>query len=732
MRRFFAPLLVLLTLSAPAPAGDLEGQVRTREGSAIPQIVVSVRGGGTQRTVVSGPDGRFQARDLPAGEYGLAAEVPGLITEGGTAVVISATGVTGAELVLSPAPIRESVLVAATRGEAAASTLGSSVTLVDREQIAERESPDLVHLLEEVPGVAVTRAGGVGRQSSLFVRGGESRFARVLVDGVPVNEPGGLHSWGTQMPLELERIEIVRGAASSLYGTDALAGVVQLVTRRAALGEAPSAHAEIEGGGFAWRRGSLGSSGRASRFDWNTGLLRLTTDNEQPNSAFRQTAGALSAGLTLDSSTEARLVARLESSTGGTPGQTAYARPDLDARYERDDLVLSTRLRHVRGAAVHELHLGFSDTDQPSFNPEDSGPYRPRSGDREVPFDFFDFPNPEPFQNTSRRLLGSYQAEVQARGRHLVTAGADVEHETGTAGRAPEIIEPTRTNVGAFLQDRVTLGARAFLTVGGRVERNASYGTAVVPRASIALRLRGGDDATTLRASGGAGIKEPTFFESFGVSFYAKGNPDLKAERSRTFDVGLEQRLLAGRLRLEATAFHHRYLDQIAYQVLDFDTFAGSYVNLGETRAKGLELGIEAAPHALVRLSGQYTFLDGDVVTSGSAFDPVYEAGKPLLRRPENRGTVSLRVGNERFNGNTAVVRVGERADSDFLGLGLEQAPAYTRVDARVHGRLTRTLEAYAVAENLLDREYEEVLGYPALGRSLRVGLRFRTGGLRP
>lgn len=732
MRPWFASAVLLFVVSRPALAGDLEGHVRTRDGSALPQIVVTVRGAGPERIVVSGPDGRFHAKGLPAGEYVLAAEVPGLTADAGRAVVLAESGVTRAELVLSPAPIREHVLVTATRGEAAASTLGNSVTVVDRGHVAERESPDLAHLLEEVPGVALSRSGGVGRQSSLFVRGGESRFARVLVDGVPVNEPGGLHSWGTQMPLEIERIEVVRGAASSLYGTDALAGVIHLVTRRALPGETPGAHAELEGGGFAWRRGAVGTSGRAGRFDWNAGLLRLTTDNEQPNSAFRQTAGAMSAGLALGTATDVRLVARLESSTGGTPGQTAYGRPDLDARYERDDLVLSTRLRHVRGAVVHELHFGLSDTDQPSFNTEDSGPFRPRAGDRVADFDFYDFPSPEPFQNASRRLLGSYQAEVQAWGRHLFTAGADVEHETGTLGRVPEVIEPERTNVGAFLQDRVTLSARAFLTLGGRVEHNASYGTAVVPRASIAVRLRAGEDATTLRASGGTGIKEPTFFESFGESSYAMGNPDLKAERSRTFDVGLEQRLFSGRLRLEATAFHHRYLDQIAYQVLDFDPFAASYVNLGETRAQGFEVSLEAAPTPLLRLSGQYTFTDGKVVTSGNAFDRVFEAEKPLLRRPENRGTIGVRVGSERLNGSATVIAVGARADSDFLGLGLEEAPAYTRVDARVHGRITRTLEAYAVAENLLDREYEEVLGYPALGRSLRVGLRLRTGGPRP
>ena len=148
-----------------------------------------------------------------------------------------------------------------------------------------------------MPGVAVARTGGTGLQASAFIRGGESRYARVLVDGVAVNQPGGAYDFGTALPFELERVEVVRGAASSLYGSDALAGVVSLETRRARPGEAPSLRAEGEGGGFAWRRFSGATSGARGAFDWNAGVQRLTTDNEQPNSAFAETAAALSAGV---------------------------------------------------------------------------------------------------------------------------------------------------------------------------------------------------------------------------------------------------------------------------------------------------------------------------------------------------------------------------------------------------------------------------------------------------
>src|SRR4029450_13199341 len=185
----------------------------------------------------------------------------------------------------------------------------------------------------------------------------------------------------------------------------------------------------------------------------------------------------------------------------------------------------------------------------------------------------------------------------------------EIEHESGELGsRADdELLSPTRTNFGVYLQDRVVLGERVYATVGGRGEDSDSFGTKVVPRAAVAWRVRPGTDATTLRASGGAGIKEPDFYQSFGESFFAQGTPDLKPERSRTFDAGVEQRLLQGRLRAEATYFHHDYLDQIAYVLADPTPFRGTYANLGKTRAQGLELALSAAPTSRVLLQAQYT-----------------------------------------------------------------------------------------------------------------------------
>jgi vitamin B12 transporter len=728
MRLTTLVLVSLLTTSARAllaqPAGALAGAVRTTDGIPVPSLVLLLSGPGAARTVVTGPEGRYRAAGLAPGRYRVAVQAPGFRLAGSAETEVGASEAI-LDLTLSPAPVREHVVVAATRDEAVVSTLGVSVTVLDADRIAERQAPSLLRLLEEVPGVAVARNGGLGLQGSVFVRGGESNFARILVDGVPVNEPGGEYNLGPLLPLELERVEVVRGATSSLYGTDALAGVIQLVTRR---GPAASrARAEAEAGSLAWRRGEAASGGRSGPLDWNVGALRLETDNSEPNSALRESAAAAAVGFQAGDRTEARLSLRGEDTRHGTPGPTAFGRPDLDARFDRQVGVVGLHVRHVRGRVSHEVRAGWALQDWLSRNPLDSGPFVPRVDGLVGPFAISDFVDPLGFQQDTRRLSGGYQIETQAGGRHLLTVGAEVERETGAIGsRAEPLLRPERTNAGVYAQDRLVVGRRLFLTLGGRVEHNASFGTRAVPRVAAAWRLTG-DGRTVVRASAGTGIKEPTFFESFGVSFFARGNPALRPERSLTADAGIEQRLLADRVRLEATAFQHDYRDQINFQVVDPVTFQGTFVNLGRTRARGLELAADAAPRPNVRFSAQYTYLDGEVIVSGDAFNEVYAVGRELLRRPRHQGSVTAHVGGARAGAGATLVLVGRRADSDFLGLGLTENSGYRRLDVRARLRIAPRLEAFVVAENVTGERYQEVLGYPAAGRSARGGLRFRS-----
>jgi vitamin B12 transporter len=728
----FAGLLAVAPVGADGSTpGAVEGLVHTDDGLALPHVAVTVEGPAGTRLVTTGPRGRYRVDDLDPGSYTATVDAPGLVLDGPARVVVGTEAEPARlDLVLTPAPVRERLVVTAARGEALPSNLGVSTNILDRERIEERAAPSLLPLLQEVPGTATARTGATGAVGSVFLRGGESRFAAVLVDGIPVNQPGGSFNWSSALPFELERVEVVRGAASSLYGNDALAGVIQLVTRRARDREAPTLRGEAEGGSYDWQRYQAATTGAHGDFDWNAGVQRLTTDNAEANSRFEQSAVAASLGLRLAPRTHARVVARYDDSGVGTPGPSAYGRPDLDASFEREDTLISASVDHSPGRSAHRLSLGLARTDQLSLNPVDSGCYVPEWQGQQGAFPICDFPNPDGFQNRTSRLFAGYKADLPLGTRHLFSAGVDAERETGELGnRAEVLLRPERTNFGIYLQDRVILGRRAYLTLGGRVERNGSYGTKAVPRAALAVRLQEGEDATTLRASAGMGIKAPSFLEAYGESFFAKGNPDLDPEQSRTADLGLEQRLFGSRLRAVVTAFHQDYRDQIAYTVVDFDTFEGTYVNLGRTRARGLEVELDARPRTWLGLLGQYTFTDSEILESPSDFSPIYAVGEPLLRRPRHQASLTAELRLSRGSAGATVVHVGERADSDFVGLGLTRNAAYTRLDARVHLRIVGPLEAWVVGENLTDATYQEVLGFPALGRSIRAGVRLAVGG---
>jgi outer membrane cobalamin receptor len=723
-------VLLSLLLAGPGEEGVLSGVVRSKDGTPLPQIVLVVSSASSSRSLVSGPGGHFRVV-LPQGEYHLAAKAPGFVLAPERTITLGGSE-ERIDLTLEPAMLAEHVVVTATRGPAPASEIGAPSSVIEGAEIADRDAPALIDLLPYVPGVATARSGGVGLQSSVFVRGGESDYARVLVDGVPVNEPGGAFNFGSLLPLELDRVEVVRGAASSLYGTDALAGVVQLVTRGAGPDARPAFHAEGDLGSFDTKRAEAGTSGRLGDFDWNGGVERVETDNEGPNAALRETAGALSLGGRFSDTTSLRVLARGETSTVGTPGQTAFGRPDLDAYYDWKALTLSGELRFGGDLLAERVRVGYALTNQLSVDPLDSGAFIPQYGTLVGSFPVTDFVDPKGYENDTRRLSVGYEGELRAGSRQLLTFGADLEHETGSIGSlsAPPLVTPERTDAGIYVQDRAVLADTLFLTMGARAERNGSFGSRVVPRVAVAYRPAGAP-GTTAHASAGLGIKEPSFLDSYGTSFFALGNPALRPERSRTVDLGVEQRFLSDRVRADLTAYDQEYLDQIAFTTIDPATFQGTYINLGKTRARGVEATLEAAPTHRSSLSLAYTFLDGVILESGDSFDPVYAQGETLLRRPRNQVAIQGRLETGPIVWGASFLAVGKRADSDFEGLGLTENPGYTRLDARAHVRIRAGLEAFLVGENLLDAHYMEVLGYPALGRALRVGLKYRSAGDR-
>jgi vitamin B12 transporter len=440
-------------------------------------------------------------------------------------------------------------------------------------------------------------------------------------------------------------------------------------------------------------------------------------------------------GLVLGATATLRIIGRGELEHVGTPGQTAFARPDLDAFFERHDGVAGITFdQQVSPAFRQRAAYSLAVSDQQSTDLATDPPYTPRFGDRVAPFEFSDFTFDS--RTNLHRHHASYQADwrlttdASAHGDHRLTLLADWDGERATLEDRLALTDTTasRNNFGAAIQHQA-LWARTFVTVGARVEHNDSFGTATVPRGSIVYVARSSSGSvgdTRLKASGGLGIKEPTVLQSFSPSPFFKGNPDLQPERSRTVEAGIEQRFASDRLRIEATWFDNRYRNLVATRTTDPATFAAEYFNIGLTSARGSEIAVDVAPARMIRGRAGYTFLASEVLESTSPTNPVFQPGQWLFRRPRHSAFLGVTLSRNRLSVDVSGVFVGRFVDSDFASLEppILSNPGYTTWDARLSYRVTRQLSALVSIDNLTDARYMEPLGYPALGRAARLGLR--------
>lgn len=724
IRRIAAAFLLLLLLGispvvySQAGPASISGVVLDSEGGRIPRAPVRLldANGGVLAHTLSDARGNFRFDPAPSRAQSIEIQLTGFER---WSRAVHAGEVVEAKLTL--APVHERIVVTATRTETPAVQLGATTTVIPREEIEARQLLRVGDALRLVPGAAVVQSGPPGSVTSLFVRGGESDHNRIFVDGVPVNEPGGTFSFSNFTSLNVDRIEVVRGPQSALFGSDALGSTVQVFTRRGEVeDQRPHFGLSLEGGNHHTINGRASVSGEAGRFDYSTAVNRFLTDNAGINDDFRNTAFSANFGVALNERMQFRSILQGNAGTAGTPGQTIYQRPDSDAHIKRGDGVASFRIdAEVREDWRQRFGYDYSRTRFRSLNLFDDPP----------PFSDFLFDN----TNDTRRHRASWQSDWSMRPAHTFTAAFEYEREKGRlisifpafpAFSPPDVIVH-RTNVGGVVQQQSLFFQRLSLTAGVRIEGSSSFGTEATPRISLAHTVRRGSNtsfagATKLKFNFGTGIKEPTFLENYSLSFGFMGNPNLKPERVRSFDFGIEQRFAADRAKLEINWFDNRFRDLIAFVNTTF-------VNIGRAKAKGAEVVLEVKPLRQLRGVGSYTYVDSQVTDSQQPASPIIGIGRPLLRRPRHSGSLALLWDWRRLNVSTTTLFVGRRADSDFQfpSLGLTSNPGYAKWDLAASFRSSHRVTYFAAFENLANDRYEEALGYPALGRSVRAGLRF-------
>jgi outer membrane receptor protein involved in Fe transport len=487
-----------------------------------------------------------------------------------------------------------------------------------------------------------------------------------------------------------------------------------------------------DGGNYGTGHGFASLAGARGAFDYNLFADHFTTDGLEINDEYWNTSQGGNVGWAFSPRAALRVRARHSNNRSGVQsfwnfnGQPLLP-PDSDQFARQNNFLASAELAlAMPGGWQHRLTAFEYNHRRTNVNPGmEPGRDSPLFG----PFDF-------PFSELAviNRAGFDYQGDFAPRAWARTTFGYQFEDENGffdseSFGSVTRV-HGLRRNHEVFGQqffswDRLTL-------VGGaRFVHNESFGDRVVPRVSatfMAWRGRGAWSGTRLRAGYSEGIKAPTMPESFASGPFIIPNPGLEAEETRSFEAGLLQDLWQGKYGLSATYYDNRFRNQVAFS-FDPMTFLGQFVNVNRARAHGAEIEFHGRPTTRWSFDASYVHTSTRILTAPFAFDPLLAAGRPLLRRPRHAGSLLVTYAATRWGANLGGSFVGRRPDSDFLGFGIEHAAGYARWDAGGWYALHPRVTVYANIENLFDRNYEEVAGYPALGANVRAGFRFRIGG---
>jgi outer membrane cobalamin receptor len=726
MRVFVGVFLgVVLSFSLAASAADLKVKVVDPQYAAVAGAQVSLIGGndgkvlGTQSTSA---EGFAMLRAPGGGPYQIQVLAPGFAAE--TVAVSSQSEIT---VSLRLATASETVVVSATRTPVPGEAAGADVDLLSVGQLTAMQPTAASDAVRFLPGAIVNDAGQRGGLTSLFVRGGESRYNKVIVDGVTINEPGGTFDFGTLRLDQADRMEFVRGAQSTLYGSDAMTSVVQVWTRAGST-RVPELSFGADGGNFGTARGYAALAGARGRFDYNLFGSEFNTNGAGINNAYSDSLEGANVGAALNDRTSLRVRFRHSNSHTGVAGEWNFNGAPLQPPDPSD----WSQLNNLLGSA--ELAVTGPSGWQHHFTGFD---YVYRYNELNVNGDadrIFDFPSHE--VDHINRAGFEYQGDYSERSWAHTIFGYRVENENGFVGNLDYGAQNhgQRLSNDVYAQQQVTW-RRLSAIAGARFVHNSAFGNIGVPRVALtwqALRGNGIVSGTRLRFSYATAFKEPRLEETFnGIppNPYNIPNPGLKPEHARAFEAGLQQDLLHGKYVFTATYFNNLFHDQINYVTVDFVNFVGEYSNVNKSLAHGAEADVQAKLRARVLLNAAYTYTSTQILENPAPINALYNSGSPLLRRPKHSASVLLSYLGTRWGGNVGGSFVGQRPDSDFLGFGVDHAAGYVRVDLGGWYAVRPRVTAYVNVENALDRRYNEVVGYPALPVNFRAGVRFRIGG---
>ena len=594
----------------------------------------------------------------------------------------------------------DGVVVTASRRPTAPEEVGSAVSVFTEGDIARRQQTTLPDVLQLSPGLNIVQAGGRGARASVFIRGANANHTKVLIDGVDANDPsqGGVFDFSAVLTDDIARVEVLRGPQSGLYGSDAIGGVVNIVT--APPGGPARVRARLEGGSFETFDQALAAAGQAGPLGYAVGISHARTGESSATPL-----GLVPEGrpVLTDDYENTTLTARLRAEVSDRLELNAHAR-HTDSRlfFVEDEgfpaAPAAERSRQdargllARGEARAELIPGRLSARAGAGLTD----YRTRITSPRSPANL----------NDGDEVKGDLRLDLTLPAGHTLVAGAEAERERLTD-------QPQRyanDNLAAFAEFQTRPGAPLSLTASARLDDHERFGSKATWRLAAAHTLA--PTGTILRAAYGTGFKAPSLTQLY-VSFPAFGffaNPDLAPETSRGLDIGFEQPL-GEKVRVGVAGFHQTIRNLIVTNAT-FD----SYANVGRARARGVEafVSAELLPSLTARLD--YTYTDAKDRDTGLA----------LLRRPRHRATAAADWAlTDDLTVSATVLYVGHWIDGDrSFAVPRLKADDYTVAHLAAQYRLNRRLTVFGRIENLTDARYETPVGFERPGRGVFAGLR--------
>lgn len=746
---FTLPLLFAHSTTAQTPGSSrsatIQGTVYDPQGRVVSYATVNLLSSmvsiGEAKT---NANGEYRFAGLAGGTFAIAANAPGL-TAFVQEVAVSDGESHTADLHLALTAVQEQVIVSASLGGALAPQTGSSVTVVTQQEIQDEGPYTLADALRNIPGVAINRTGQVGAVTSAFIRGGNSNYNLVMIDGIPMNDFGGGFDL-SPLPVDgVDRVEVMRGPESALYGENAVAGVINIITEPSE--GTPHFSFLGEGGSYDTWRISTGGAGLNRGISWAYSLARLSTQGPVPYDTYRNQTSFVSLGYSRSPRREFHVHFFGDAGREENPGPWGSDPDDLypgfsaAATFQKQDL-FGYQANYIErfSSRFQQVTTVSAATDQYAFLPSPSDPFSSFT------------------KNT--RIVANTRSEIAVSAKDVFVAGFEFdrdEYKDSYVTNAADDEEPftlPRNTYAFFAENRWNPGNRWYLSTGVRVDSihtgalpadeadagrpfiPASSVTKVDPRISLAyLAHQSGDGffgTTRLHSSFGTGIRPPDGFE---LGF--TDNPDLKPEKSISVDSGVEQRFWGDKGVLDTTFFYNRYQDQIVTLGGSFENLSTfTSANIANSRAWGIESSVRLRPLRSLEMMAEYTWLNTAILAlNGSATDVQlpFSVGQPLIRRPRNSAgyNITWTHGRLMLNSNASIRGAVFDLEPNYGSYACELelpclfwSKGYVDANAGFAFRLPWGVEVFGHVNNFLNQHYEESFGYPALRLNFVSGIR--------